>query len=234
MAKDLDQVHYYYDSHPTEEDLMGETSWHASLIRYLYAMLSWLFRGQVCAIYDDLSFYQTLNYGEYPVAPDIAVIKGVSYRHTRNWVLSNGDPSPHVVFEILSEETWKKDVREKPSTYANMGVLEYFTYDPHEPPLRRGNLPRLQGWRLNTQSKAMVPLIANHEGWLWSEQLESWLVPDGIYLRLYDRDHQMRLTEAEAQAQQADIEAERAEAALRKAQALAEQLRALGINPDEI
>jgi Uma2 family endonuclease len=219
MAKELKKVHYYYDSHPTEEDLMGETSWHASLITYLKAVLSWLFRGQACAIYDDLNFYQTMNPKEYPVAPDLAVIKGIPFQHTRSWALASGDPPPHVVFEILSEETWKKDVREKPSKYASMGVQEYFAYDPLEPPIRRG-APRLMGWRLDAQRREMVEMLPNSEGWLWSEQLESWLVPDGAYLRLYDRDHQLRLTGEEAQAQRADV--------------LAEKLRSLGINPDEL
>ena len=88
------------------------------------------------------------------------------------------------------------------------------------------------------------------------------LVPDEIFLRLYDREHQMRLTDEEGQAQRAKIADERAEAAderaeneaerakaaaeraevadertetaIRKAEALAEKLRSLGINPDEI
>ena len=262
MAKELNKVQYYYDSHPTEEDLMGETAWHDHLIDYLKAVLSWLFREQVCAIYGNLNFYQTRNPREYPVAPDIAVIKGTPYRYIRSWALSYGDPSPQVVFEILSEETWKKDVYEKPSKYARMGVQEFFAYDPHEPAIRRGREPRLLGWRLDPRGQEMVAVLPNREGWLWSEQLESWLVPDGAYLRLYDREQQMRLTEAEAQAQQAEMEAkraataaeraeaearraqaaderakaeaERAEAALRKAQALAEQLRTLGIDPDEL
>ena len=96
-------------------------------------------------------------------------------------------------------------------------------------------------WRLDAQCKEMVEMMANSEGWLWSEQLESWLVPDEAYLRLYDREHQMRLTGEEAQAQRAEIAYERAEtaderaeAAIRKAEALAEKLRSLGINPDEI
>ncbi len=61
-----DEVVYYYDSHPTEEDLMGETSVHAMLIHYLVEVLNWLFHGQVCAIYENLNFYQTSNLKEYP------------------------------------------------------------------------------------------------------------------------------------------------------------------------
>ncbi len=139
-----------------------------------------------------------------------------------------------MVFEILSEETWKKDVREKPSTYARMGVHEYLAYDPNEPPLRRGERTATDGPATRPQRREMVEMVANRKGWLWSEQLESWLVLDEAYLRLCDRDQQMRLTGEEAQAQRAEIEAERAEAAIRKVEALAEKLCSLGINPDEI
>jgi len=33
------------------------------------------------------------------------------------------------------------------------------------------------------------------DGRLWSTELDIWLVPDGPYLRLYDRDGQMRSLE---------------------------------------
>ena len=269
MARDIThKVQYYYDSHPTEEDLMGETSWHASLVDYLKAVLTWLFQGRVCAIYDNLNFYQTSEPMEYPVAPDLAVIKGVEFRHGKSWAVGRTGPAPQVVFEILSEETWKKDVREKPDKYASMGVQEYFAYDPNEPPLRRSTTLRLRGWRLNAQ-REMVEINANATGWLWSEHLESWLVPDQIYLRLYDREHKMRLTGEEAQARraeevgeliedalervekaikradeafkqaeevtkQAEKATKQAEEATRHAQVLAEKLRSLGINPDEL
>ena len=229
MARDMiHKVQYYYDSHPTEEDVLGVTSWHASLVWYLKAVLTWLYQGQVCAIYKNLNFYQTIDHMEYPVAPDLAVIKGVEFRHGKSWAVGKTGPAPQVVFEILSEETWQKDVRYKPETYARMGVQEYFAYDPNDPPLRRSTrLRRLRGWRLDTQLKEMVEIPANEAGWLWSEHLESWLVPDHIYLRLYDREHKMRLTGEEAQTRQA-------EEATKYAQVLAEKLRSLGINPDEL
>ena len=57
MARHIeDEVKYYYDSHPTEEDLMGETSFHSNLVIYLMEVLRWLFHGRLCAIYDNLNF----------------------------------------------------------------------------------------------------------------------------------------------------------------------------------
>jgi sRNA-binding protein len=92
-------------------------------------------------------------------------------------------------------------------------------------------------------------------GRLWSRYLDSLLVPDGSYLRLYDRYGNLRFTQGEAEAQarqaaerraeaanqraeaefQARQEAERrAEAEAEKARILAEKLRALGMDPDHL
>src|SRR5579864_6479733 len=134
MARHIeDEVSYYYDSHPTEEDLMGETSVHADLILYLFQVLTWLFAGQTCAVYQNLNFYQTSDAMEYPLAPDIAVIKGVHRDRVRSWRIGKRGPAPQIVFEVASSETWDKDLKEKPVRYARMGVQEYFAYDPNEP-----------------------------------------------------------------------------------------------------
>ncbi len=220
MAQHIDdEVVYYYDSHPTEEDLMGETSFHAALVHYLVEVLQWLFHGQRCAIYENLNFYTTSNPTEYPLAPDIAVIKGVSFRHVRSWRVEKNGP-PQVVFEIASDETWRKDLKEKPSKYARMRVEEYFAYDPNIPPIWRPASRRLLGWHFDREQGRFQPLRAEARGRLWSAQLESWLVPDGPYLRLYNQHGQLRLTQAEAEAQRAEV--------------LAERLRALGIDPDQV
>ena len=58
------------------------------------------------------------------------------------------------------------------------------------------------------------------DGRLWSSQLDSFLVPDGKFLRLFDRQGLPRLTREE-------VETLRAEA-------LAEKLRSLGIDPNQI
>lgn len=221
MGKNLqNEVEYYYDSHPTEEDLMGETSIHANLVRYLFLVLTWLFRGQRCAIYENLNFYHTTDPHEYPLAPDLAVIKGVDYQDLRSWKVDRTGPAPQVVFEIGSKETWKKDVEEKPLKYALMGVEEYFFYDPDDSPNSRRTQQRLMGWRRNTATGEMGEMLPDEQGRLWSEHLASFLVPDDTYLRLYDSSLQRCLTEAEALAQKTEV--------------LIQKLRSLGVNPDEL
>ena len=108
-----------------------------------------------------------------------------------------------------------------------MGVEEYFVYDPHDPPSWRDIPRRLVGWQLDTATQTTRELFPDEQGRLWSVQLDSWLVPDQMYLRLFDRYHRLRLTgeEAEAQAKQAEA---------KRVQALEEKLRSLGVNPDEM
>ena len=84
-------------------------------------------------------------------------------------------------------------------------------------------------------------LSVRPDGRLWSIHLESFLVPDGSYLRLEDQYGQRHLTRAEAEARRAEAaerraeaEAKQAEAEKRRAEALAEKLRSLGIDPDQI
>ena len=234
MAKNIeDKVAYYYDFHPTQEDLMGETPVHAALVRYLMSVLLWLFQGQRCALYENLNFYQTPDPNEYPLAPDIAVIKGVDYLdEIRSWRVGKTGPAPQVVLEIASAETWKKDLQEKPMQYARMGVQEYFAYDPNHPPLRRTIPRRLFGWHLSPDGVQALP--AGADGRLWSSQLDSFLVPDGKSLLLFDRRGLQRLTQAEAEAEARQAEAEARKAADQRAEALAEKLRSLGIDPNQI
>ena len=221
MSQHLEQeVEHYYDWHPLEEEEMAVTSFHARLVRYLMALLEWHFRGKICAIHENLNFYQSRDYMERPLAPDIAVINGEPDSDCRSWIIGLTGGPPQVVFEILSSDTWGKDVSEKPLRYARMGVEEYFAYDPNEPPLVQETSHRLFGWRLDRTRGQMVRLPLDAQSRLWSQQLSCWLVPDGTMLRFVDDQHHRWLTEAEAQT--------------RKAQVLAEKLRSLGINPDEL
>jgi flagellar biosynthesis/type III secretory pathway protein FliH len=129
-----------------------------------------------------------------------------------------------VVFEVLSKETWNKDLAEKPEVYGRLGVQEYFVYDPNVPPLATATARRLFGWRLNPVSQQMTALRLRPDGSLWSQELDSFLLPHNDLLRLYDRQWQLRLTLAEAEAaarqaaeRQAQIEAAARQAAERQA-----------------
>src|SRR6266702_4377514 len=262
MAKHIeDEIVYHYDLYPTEEDWMGQSSVHGRLIRYPVEVLTSLFWGQRCPLSHRLHFYQTPDIYESPMSTDIAVIKGVDDIDVTSWRV-NQDGAPQVVFEILSAKTWKADLHEKPSHYARLGVQEYFAYDPNTPRLDRKTTSRLSGWHFMPLKRQMQPMSLLPNGSLWSVHLDSFLVPGGKRLYLADGQGHRRLTQAqaekrradaEAQARQAeqrradaeaqareveqrraDAEATRADAEARRAAALAEKLRSLGIDPDQL
>jgi Uma2 family endonuclease len=220
MQKRVEDEVHSDDFLPLEEESVPETVVHAELIEYLVAILKWLFRRHVCMICRNLAFFAPPELRDPPVAPDIAIIEGIPHQLVSSWRVGTTGPAPQVVFEILSAETWKKDVEEKPLAYAHLGVHEYFAYDPNLILLAGPTAQRLFGWQLDPASGSMAPLPLRPDGSLWSRELDSFLVPDQHVLRLYDSNHQLRLTEAEAEA--------------RRAHALAEKLRSLGIDPDQV
>jgi Uma2 family endonuclease len=222
-----DRVDFPDDFSPMEEESMPEAALHDKLIQYLVEVLEWLFHRQWCAIHRNLAFYYIRDRSILTIAPDLAVIKGLPFQPIKSWRVGKTGPAPHVVFEALSEETWRKDLEEKPDVYADMGVQEYFAYDPNLIPLAPETTQRLFGWRLDPALDRMVPLTANEDTSLWSHELNSFLVPDQEILRLYDPDYHLRLTgeEAEAAARQAAEE---------KVRVLLEKLRSQGIDPDKL
>ena len=203
---------HYYDQHPTREDLMGESVIQAQIMRYLTAVLEWLYQRDGWFIATNLNIYRQPRYHAYPLVPDVAVFKGVRIDHPgqrtfRSWrMYEPGRPPPQVVFEIASDTTWKDDLRRKPIQYALLGVQEYFAYDPNQPPYFARQPGRLRGWRRS--GRWLYALTPDTQGRLWSVELDSYLVVEGDILRLYDQEGQRRLTQAEAE--QAAKEAERA------------------------
>ncbi len=170
--------------------------------------------------------------------------------HTLRWVEGTwqGSWTSERSTACTNAATWTKDFQEKPDLYGHLGVQEYFAYDPNPVPLASATRARLFGWRLDPLLGRMLALRPHEDGSLWSRELESFLLADGGMLRLYDRNLQLRLTEAEAQAQarwaaeeQARMEMEarwaaeqRAQAEAERANALLEKLRSLGIDPDKL
>lgn len=149
--------YYYYDSHCTKRDLnMGQPPVHSQLVSYLWGVLKCLFWGRSCAIYSNFNFYHTSSPFEYPLEPDLAVIKGIDSHENRSWKVGTSGPAPQVVFEIASDATLREDVEAKPLRYARIGVQEYYVYDPEafceypdEPRIRRTTSQVLFGWQLD-------------------------------------------------------------------------------------
>ena len=236
-----DPYYYYYDSHPTRKDLMSDSIPSLNNFLYLLNLLKWHYPAQSNFVGGNISIYQSPQIKEYPISPDVAVFKGIGLseeeqQQTKSWrMMLTNRPAPQVVFEICSGETWHEDIDldKKPREYGLMGVKEYYAYDPNQPRLWKDQKigPRLLGWRYGEDKQAQR-IEPDERGWLWSEELQSWVGEDGVYLRIYDQKGELRLTQAEdaerreAAARLEEAEARRREVAARQQEAEAKQAAA--------
>ncbi len=207
--EDDDELYYFYDNEENYWRLREQRGdmpiiKHSNLVDYLKQVLVWLYRLENYHVNREVNFYQTANPKEKPLYPDIFVIKSTKpFPEERGYQLGIDGPAPQLVIEIISAKTRKIDIGakpgHKPQRYAQWGVLEYFAYDPAK---RRGrsNIPRLYGWQMVDGN--FVAIEAQPNGWMWSEQLDSWLVPDEAFLRLYDRELNMRQKKEEYEEQE--------------------------------
>ena len=86
--------------------------------------------------------------------------------------------APDVIFEITSKKTRREDLHAKRALYEELGVREYFLFDPLDEYLK----PRLQGFRLS--GGRLQPLPGER---LTSEVLRMDLrVKDDNFLHLFD------------------------------------------------
>ena len=177
------------------------------VLRYRYSKREDVFVGI------DLLMYYTE--GPYPqrVAPNVFVSFDVpSYPREIYRLAEEGKP-PDWIIEVASPPKYRYDLGGKKDLYAELGVGEYFVYDP------RGDMhdPRLQGWVLRSGAYAEladlrlpgVPVA------LRSEALGLEFHFDGTDLRLWDRStgsYLWTLAESERSIEIAAAQREAAEA----------------------
>ena len=74
------------------------------------------------------------------IAPDLFVVRGVSKRNRRVYKVWEEGRAPDVVIELTARSTRDQDLGSKRWVYAELGVREYFIFDPLgeylQPPLR--------------------------------------------------------------------------------------------------
>jgi Uma2 family endonuclease len=200
--------YFFLHDWETEDDL-PRTPRQSILAQYLKSVLELKFRNKPCFIVGNVNIYLHGKFEER-IAPDLMIVKDVMLTDAEidkleHWeVNSPTRPAPNVVFEISDTHTWEIDIlpENKPLDYKNLGVKEYFVYDPKG--VWADKSTNLIGFRyVNGTTVAIKP---NQQGWLWSNELNSWLVPDEVYLRLYAKEYKPVLTEAETYQQELEKE----------------------------
>lgn len=109
---------------------MGETDFHIILITNLFQTLRTFFaeHNDVVVIADMMFYYEEGNPRKV-VAPDVMIVKGIK-KYSRRTFKVWEEKTPDVVFEISSRGTWKEDLQKKYLLYQELGVKEYYVFDP--------------------------------------------------------------------------------------------------------
>lgn len=169
----------------------------------------------------DLLWYPVEGDAKIRQAPDAMVVFGRpkgdrgSYQQWRE-----ENVAPQVVFEVRSPGNSQTELDKKLLFYERYGVEEYYLYDPdrHD----------LSGWI--RQGERLSPI----------DPIENWVSPR-LAIRFDWSDNKFQLylpngvpfTTLEQERQRAEQERQRADLAEQRAARLAEQLRAMGIDPDQ-
>ncbi len=194
---------------------MGETDVHIEETMRLRQILKRFYEGQSVYVSGSLLVYYEQGNPKKFVVPDVFVVKGIKPGDRRIYKIWFEGKAPDAIVEVTSRKTKKKDMVTKPALYAQLGVAEYFLFDPTHEYLE----PVLQGHRLIGGRYERIPLDA--QGALVSEQLGLRLHAEGGHVMLYRLDTDERLL-SEAEARQAAEQALWAEADARQ---VAEQAR---------
>ncbi|MEZ4375869.1 MAG: Uma2 family endonuclease [Polyangiaceae bacterium] len=181
-------------------------------------------------------------------APDLIAVLDVECHERNSWVVSHEQRGIDLALEVHIAGDAKKDAERNVERFARLGIPEYFMFEP-----LRG---RITGYRLRAGESAYAPIIPQHGRWP-SSVLQLDLSVEGGRVRFYHgsaplpdaRELIERLStlvddavdraeeearRAEEEARRAEEEARRAEEEARRADRLANKLRELGVDPDDL
>jgi Uma2 family endonuclease len=187
---------------------IAETELHLDWTFRVREILRWRYRGQRVYVGCTLLVYFERGNPLRRVAPDVFLTFDCDPGRRRTYKTWEEGKAPDVVFEITSLSTQNEDEGSKPQIYAELGVGEYFLYDPTADYLD----PPLQGYRLDQGEYHR--LTPDEVGTFVSRLLNATLRLEEGELAMYDAvTGEALMTEAEAK------EKERREAELARQQA---------------
>ncbi|HEY9648642.1 MAG TPA: Uma2 family endonuclease [Chroococcidiopsis sp.] len=168
--------------------------------------------------------------------PDFFVVLNTERRERKSWVVwaENGQ-YPNFILEVLSDSTAQTDRGLKKQLYQDVfRTPDYFWFHPYT--------QEFQGFKLVYGEYQEIP--ADDRGWRWSEELQLYLgihdemlrffTPEGELVPTPTEAEQIALQQAISQQQRAEEERQRAEEERQRADRLAEKLRQMGIDPEDV
>jgi Uma2 family endonuclease len=168
---------------------MAESQAHLLVMLWLIATLRQYYQNQPDVyVIGNMFLYWEEGHPEARKAPDVMVIKSVEPREYRdNFKIWEERATPSVIFEITSPGTADEDLQTKMELYQQLGVREYFLFDPRNEYLEQ----QLMGYRLINH--VYEPIQPASNGGLVSSELMIFLVPEGAELGLFNQRTRERL-----------------------------------------
>mgnify|MGYP001791830513 FL=1 len=230
-----EQTEVFYPS--ADGEPVAETFDHLyALLTTLEVIKQYLANRQATVLADQFLYYSQ-GFPKLRVAPDVMVIFDVPPGGRDNYKLWEEGQVPSVIFEMTSAGTQDKDQVFKKMLYEQLGVKEYWLFDPKGEWIEE----KLRGYRL--QGEIYEPITDSR-----SEPLELRLQIEGSIIGFYREDTGEKLLipdelaealqqevvarqQAESQLEQERQRAEEAEAQLEQLKA---KLREMGVDPDTV
>jgi Uma2 family endonuclease len=131
---------------------VAETYDHFYAIAILLEMLRQYLTGRQATVLGNQFLYYAQGLPRMRVAPDVMVIFDVAPGGRDNYKIWEEGQVPAVVFEITSKGTQSVDMGIKRELYAQMGVQEYWLFDPKNEWVEG----QLQGYRLNGEAYLLI------------------------------------------------------------------------------
>jgi Uma2 family endonuclease len=177
---------------------------------------------QACILGNQFLYYEEGSPNKR-CAPDVMVIFGVRPGSRDNYKIWEEGEIPRVAFEMTSPGTKKEDDGFKKNLYAEIGISEYWQFDPKGQWIKE----KLRGFRL--VDGAYVPIVNGQ-----SNGLGLRLEVDGTLISFYRLDNGEKLLiplelyekaeQLQAKARQSEAKAQQSEAKARQLELQAQQL----------
>ena len=129
-------------TYPSSDGLpLAENDWQLKAIHDAYGALTVRYRNRPdIYVSCDLLIYYDEGDPRKSVAPDVFVVFGAAKHNRMIYKLWEEPKAPDFVLEVASENTWREDLGRKRTLYAQLGVREYWLFDPKaeyfDPPLQ--------------------------------------------------------------------------------------------------
>lgn len=220
----------------TDGKPMAESDLHRDIMFYIIYLLQRFFAGQRVYVSGNLLLYYEEGNPRKSVAPDCFVVWNVDPHRRNIYKLWEEGQGPKVVFEVTSKSTRREDYGSKMRLYAELGVEEYYLYDPTaeylDPPLAGfqlvggGYVPmKPENEEVMLGELAFVPTVGESPEYVSSRLGLRLALNEENLLQFFDAAGGQRiLTDQEAR-QQAEEAQRQAEEAQRQAEAENTRLR---------